>query len=382
MARTERSQQGSKEPHPRAASEAKEGPAAYLPFSADLGRHSRWIRIAVLIGGLAFALLFVFADLQELWKTMAGADLRLLALPLLSVACSYLTMARSYQGIAAAAGHPLPFWEMLKITFVANTSNYLISTGGLSGFAVRLYFFTRRAVPSNVALIISLVQTFMTNVTLLGFVIVGFVYLFFTHDMHGAALVVTGILLVLFVSLAVIASLLLMHARLRRRTLFLLAQAVHWLLHRFWPHRAPARTHIWRYQFSLNRGIAFLLSRKREMVAPLAYIALDWLFTLLILHTSFVALRYPVPLSQVVVAFAVGMVASFASLIPGGLGVMEGSMAAIFAGFGVPYETAVLASLLFRIAYYVLPLLVSLFFLHGMFVAGRQAGRELQQGDS
>lgn len=382
MARSERSQDGSTEPQPLAASEVEESPAAYVPFSADLRRHSRWIRVAVLIGALAFGLVFVFADLHELWKTLAGADPRLLSLPLLAVACSYLTMARSYQGIASAAGYPIPFWEMLKITFVANTSNYLISTGGLSGFAVRMYFFARRSVPSNVALIISLMQTFMTNVTLLLFVIVGFVYLFFTHDMHGAALVVTGILLVLFVVAAVLASFLLLHPRLRRRTLFILAQTVHFLLHRLWPHRAPARTHIWRYQFNLNRGIAFLLSRKREMVAPLVYIGLDWLFTLLILHTSFIALRYPVPLSQVIVAFAVGIVASFASLIPGGLGVMEGSMAAIFAGFGVPYETAVVATLLFRITYYVLPLLLSLFFLHGMFVAGRQLGRELHERNS
>ena len=42
---------------------------------------------------------------------------------------------------------------------------------------------------------------------------------------------------------------------------------------------------------------------------------------------------------------------SFASLIPGGLGVMEGSMAAVFASMGVPFETAVVAVLLFRIVY-------------------------------
>src|SRR5262249_22982255 len=121
------------------------------------------------------------------------------------------------------------------------------------------------------------------------------------------------------------------------------------------------------------------MSRKRDMVVPLLYIALDWVLTLLILYTSFLTLRCPVRLSQVMVGFAVGMVAAFASLIPGGLGVMEGSMAAIFAGFGVPYESAVLAPLLFRIAYYVLPLLVSLFFLHGMFVVGRQLGREIHK---
>ncbi len=359
-----------------AAREADQ-PAAYVPVPPGPGRHSRWIRLAVFLGLLAFAAMFAFADLHELWLTLAQADLRLLSLPILCVLLSYLTMARSYQGIAAAAGHPTPFWEMLKITFVANTSNYLISTGGLSGFAVRMYFFTRLGIPSDVALIISLAQTFMTNATLLVFVTAGFILLLGGHTLHGAALVVTTTLLVLFFAAGLMASALLLHPRLRRRALFGGAQAAHWLLHRFTPHRAPPRTHIWRYQFNLNRGITFLLARKRQMVAPLVYITIDWVFTLLVLYTAFLTVRYPIPPAFVIVGFAVGMVASFASLIPSGLGIMEGSMAAIFASIGVPFEPAVVATLIFRVAYYLLPVLISLFFMHGMLVLGTSVRREM-----
>jgi uncharacterized membrane protein YbhN (UPF0104 family) len=58
---------------------------------------------------------------------------------------------------------------------------------------------------------------------------------------------------------------------------------------------------------------------------------------------------------------------------------MDGSMAAVFTGFGVPYETSVAAVLLFRAAYYVLPLLISLFFLRGMFALGRSLTRGEEQ---
>ena len=51
-------------------------------------------------------------------------------------------------------------------------------------------------------------------------------------------------------------------------------------------------------------------------------------------------------------------------------------MAAVFASMQVPFETAVVAVLLFRVAYYLLPLLISLFFLHGMFVQGTSVGAE------
>ena len=351
-------------------------PAPYVPVVLTPVKHSPWIRWAVGLGLLAFATIFLFADLHELWRILTHANFLLLPLPILCVGLSYLTMARSYQGIASAAGWKIPMREMLKITFVANTTNYLVATAGLSGFAVRMYYFTRLSIPSGSAVIISLAQTFLTNVTLLLFVLGAFLYVFSTHTLHGPALAVTTVLLVLVVLAALTTSILLFHARLRRRVLFWTAQGAYWLLHRLLPKHAPRRTHIWRYQFNLNRGVAFLLSRKDQMLGPLFYILLDWIFTILILYTAFLTVRYPVRLGYVIVGFAVGFILSFASLIPAGLGVMEGSMAAIFTSMDVPFETAVVAIILFRLSYYLLPLLISLFFLHGMFVQATHLGSE------
>lgn len=353
-----------------------EGSAAYVPV-AETARSPRWVRMALLFGVAALVAIFLFADPDELWAVLTRADPWLLALPLLCMIASYVTMALSYQGIATAAGHRVPLSDMLKITFVANSVNYLVSTGGLSGFAVRMYFFRRLGMPSQTAVLVSLAQTFLTNCMLLAFLLIGFAYVFSRHTLEGSALVVTTALLVVFLVAAVLASLLIFHARLRRRTLFWTGQAAYYIMHRLLPHRAPARTHIWRYQFNLNRGIQFLLARRGAMVGPVFYIALDWMFTILILHTAFIAVRYAVAFTEVIVGFAVGIVLSFASLIPGGLGVMEGSMAAVFASMDVPFETAVVAVLIFRVAYYLLPLLLSLSFLHGMFVQGTAVQAEI-----
>lgn len=350
--------------------DAPDSPSSYQPVSAE---RSRWLGSAMLVGVLAFAAIFLFTDFDELWRTLISADARLLPLPVLCVGLSYIAMAASYQGISSAAGASIRFSDMLKITFVANTLNYLLATGGLSGFAARMYYFTRLSVPANTAVVISLAQTFMTNVTLLGFVLAGFLYVISTQPMQRPTMAIATFFLTFLVAAAILVAFLLLHPRVRRRTLFWLAQGTYAILHRFQTRWTPKRTHVWRYQFNLNRGISFLLSRKRHMVAPLIYIILDWLLTILILHTAFLAMRYDIPFSQTVVGFSVGITLSFLSLVPGGLGVMEGSMAAIFAGMGVPFETAVVAVLLFRLIYYILPLLVSLFFLHGMFTQARAA---------
>jgi uncharacterized membrane protein YbhN (UPF0104 family) len=46
--------------------------------------------------------------------------------------------------------------------------------------------------------------------------------------------------------------------------------------------------------------------------------------------------------------------------VPGGLGIMDGSMVAVFVTLGVQFEQAVVAILIFRAAYYGLPILGSL----------------------
>src|SRR5512139_4045206 len=177
-------------PQPRQAQSVPEVP---LP-DISAGSRSHLI-VALVLGVSVLVLVFVFSDTRKLLQTASALDARLILIPFACALASYVVMARSYQGIASAAGSEVPFWDMLKITFVANTANYVVSTGGLSGFALRLFFFLRLSIPSGTAVIISLVQTFITNVILLLFVIAGFSYLLTAHDLRGYALGTTATLL-------------------------------------------------------------------------------------------------------------------------------------------------------------------------------------------
>lgn len=325
---------------------------------------------AMVAGLLALCMLFLFSDVRALWETAAAIDPMWLAVPFLATIVSYATMARSYEQIARAAGVRVGFAEMLRITLVANTVNYIVTSGGLSGLAVRVYFFVRMKVHPGRALIISLTQTFLTNVVLLFCTVVGFVHLLRTTDLGGFAFGSMALLLGMSLLVALLATLLLVHRQLRRRTLFLLAEATNWFLRRFFPGRKPARVRLWRFQRNLNQGIEFLLARKREMVAPTLWIVADWTATLAILYVAFIAVGHPVPVPVVMAGFSIGVTVSLVSLVPGGLGIMEGSMAAVFAALAVPLEKSLVAVLIFRVAYYVFPTVVAVFFFRRMMVAG------------
>jgi uncharacterized protein (TIRG00374 family) len=167
-------------------------------------------------------------------------------------------------------------------------------------------------------------------------------------------------LLVGFTIVVLASSVILVRAALRRRILGWITELVHHGLERLTPQRRPHRFRLLRFQRNVSAGVEFLLQRPADMVAPTAYIVLDWVFTLLTLHTAFVAIGYPIPPSYVIAGFAIGMFFSVVSLVPAGLGILEGSMAAVFASLGVPLEQSVIAILIFRVAYYVLPTLTSL----------------------
>jgi uncharacterized protein (TIRG00374 family) len=312
------------------------------------------------LGAIVLILLVARADLDKLIHTARGIAPHLLILPVLATLGSYLTMAWSYQGIARAAGYPLPFPEMCRITLVANTANYLLSTGGLSGFALRMYLFARRGIPAGSAVLISLVQTLLTNLILLGFVAWGFILLLFSHNLVGRDLVAAAVLLVAFSIVVVAACVALLRRKWRRGLLYNITRLVDRVLERVVPHRKPRRSKLIRFQHNLNVGLDFLLQRPHDMLAPTFYIVLDWIFTLLVLYSAFVAIGSPIAMSWVIAGFAIGMFFSIASLVPGGLGIMDGSMVAVFVTLGVQFEQAVVAILIFRAVYYGLPILASL----------------------
>ncbi|HJQ85808.1 MAG TPA: flippase-like domain-containing protein [Candidatus Binatia bacterium] len=311
-------------------------------------------------------LLVWLSDTPTLVRTAAAIDPIAFVLPVVLTVLSYAAMSRSYQQIADAAGCHIRFLAWLRITFVSNTVNYLVTTAGLSGFAVRMFLLSQRGVRSGRAVLISLVQTFLTNFTLLLFILIGFASLVLRHSLPVPALVVASLAVVVFAGVLTWAVVLMYNRRLRRRTLFFIADAAHRILRRVVPRWTPGRVRLWRFQHNLNDGLEFLLARKDRMLFPAAWIMLDWVLTIAILWAAFRAVNYPIPPGLVMVGFAVGICLSLISFVPGGLGVMEGSMTAVFTSLGVPFENAFLAVLIFRVAYYVLPLLTSFVLFHGV----------------
>ena len=95
----------------------------------------------------------------------------------------------------------------------------------------------------------------------------------------------------------------------------------------------------------------------RAFASSFGFAAGNLLFDLLSLDLAFLAFGYQPGFGPLAVAYATANIASAIPLTPGGLGVMEATLAAVAVGFGAPRATAVLAVLGYRVVSYWLPLL-------------------------
>jgi uncharacterized protein (TIRG00374 family) len=117
---------------------------------------------------------------------------------------------------------------------------------------------------------------------------------------------------------------------------------------------------IQQFDRGLTRGVGALRQQPKMMVLVFLLIALDWVTSAVVLWYCFDALGDPVNPGVLMSGFVIGIMAGVASMIPGGLGIQEGSMAGVFNLLGVSFEQALLASILFRVMYFLLPYFTSL----------------------
>lgn len=342
------------------------------PESLRLPGSPRWLAFGAVLAALAVGFLVAASDAQALLRVVTEVRPALLSIPLLCTVGSYAAMAVSYQRIATAAGLDLPFREMLKITLASTSANYVFSTGGLSGLALRSYFFSQRhGLRSGSAVSISLAQTFLTNFVLLAFLFWGLLNLLLDGQLQRSSELLVALLFVVSALLCA-GAVALAASRAARSRLFAFLMRLPTAVSRVLRSDGEGlRARLEIFEAELNEGVEFLISRRAHMVSPLAYIWLDWILMLATLYAAFYCVERPVPMRVVVIGFSTGVFLSLVNLVPGGLGIMEGSMAAVFAAFGVPLEPALVATVIFRVSYYLMPLIITLLFFRPMVVANR-----------
>ena len=316
------------------------------------GQH-RAATAAVVLLGLAGALV-ILLDWQEVRSVLARADWQWMPLALAITTISYLCLSYSFASVNQTFSIQLDRRSLIEVGFVS--SAMIASIGGLAGHSLRLLIMTRRGLANGDVMAPSLFHSYLESLVFFALIPIGLGYLLLTHPLSsGVAMwlgVGTSILGLAFAATAVV----FFHAPSRSRALWLFGSVWRWVARRSIEHALRD------FEATLKSGLSTLRDRPLVLALPVALVVADRIARVAVVWVCFQALGSEAGLGVTVTGFAVGVAAGVMSMVPGGLGVQEGSMAGTYHLLGVPLEEAVLASVLFRAVYYMVPFAVSLAF--------------------
>ena len=328
--------------------------------------------VKILLATIICAGLFLsIVDIRKILDVTQNLEPLYLVLSLVTTILSYLFIGLALRKLLDLVGHPLSFGETFAISWVSTSFNYLVSTGGVGGLTVRIVLLRKRNISFSETFVVSFVQTLLINGVLIGFVVFGFAYLLTNKGLRVYQYVTSGAILglTLFLSLLAVGSV--FDRGFRDRFIDFFYRMINRVSYRLKTKPVVSKESLNEFKEEFHQGISLMLAQKKRMALPLIYVFMDWLFALVTLYFSFLTVGFRISPGVLVVGFAIGIFVSLVSFIPGAIGIMEGSMAAIYYGLGVPLEIGIIGVLLYRLVYFVFPFITSTLLYYPLFKEAR-----------
>jgi uncharacterized protein (TIRG00374 family) len=122
---------------------------------------------------------------------------------------------------------------------------------------------------------------------------------------------------------------------------------------------------------SFHGGLKNIHKNKYSLVKAAVFSYFGWIFDIMAIYTIFLSLdpvfnyvETHIHISVLIITYTIAMISGWLPLfLPGGLGIVDGTMAVLFIYGGVPVEMAVLATLLYRLASYWFNTILGAFYL-------------------
>ncbi|MEJ5301284.1 MAG: lysylphosphatidylglycerol synthase transmembrane domain-containing protein [Thermodesulforhabdaceae bacterium] len=326
-----------------------------------------WISLAV--GFAIIWYMFHKADFSLIYKNLRDLSIPWATISFICSVLSYCCIAGVLHCLVVASGHFLRLRDIFNISLISTVANYALHAAGLSGLAIKIYLMLRKNIPPPHTLSISIVHGFFTVAIAKFFIVVGIV-VFYSHytietarkgsvewtiAFLGAGLFITLVWVGLFIATKTVR-----HATWKGfMALYnLFSRKIAWL--------AKKKDQLETAFASFDESVSLIVADGRRLAQASAYAIIDWVLMFECMRTAFLAVHSHVNFDVLVMGFCVSLFISSVSIVPGGVGLMEGSMVSVFYYFGVEYEKSLIAVMLYRVFYYFIPFVTGaiLFLVH------------------
>ena len=321
-------------------------------------RRSKTI-ILILAAFVVVAAILIALKWKEVSQVLTQATWQYTVLAVASCLASDACLSFGYVLVNRAFSIKMSSLELLEIGFVSSTLNNVMALAGAPAHSMRVMLTKHREVDAGEIVAASLFHSFVSNVVILALFIVGLVSLLFGHVVLGSSPATMIFAVIMVVALFVLVTTIMVVRSLRKWVLRMVKTIWKWASHR------DISAFMNDLDEALSKGLGGF-KRHRLLLVGLALVEVaDWALSAGGLWFCFAALGKGPSLNVLVAGFSIGISAGNLSMVPGGLGVQEASMAGVFALLGVSFAHAALAAILFRVANNFIPFFVSLpFYAH------------------
>lgn len=311
----------------------------------------RYLPTLILIGLAVNLILPQLASVEASLHVIKTMVLWSVLLAALAQGISYLGAGYLINSVVAIVNQTIPALKGVVITLAASSIGML--AGGPFGNAAATYRWVRKyGISAEGAGLASTLPTIFNNTILTVLAVAGMLHLLLVHRLSSVQLFAFVLILTLLgLGFAAI------HWGIKNRagfTLIIVRIAAYFarLLHKTY---TPAPT-----ETSVSRIFAAL-----EMLGnggwqrPLLGAVINTSFDMLTLYFFFIAAGYPVGPEILIVGYGLPLLlGKMAFLLPGGIGVVESTMAALYTGLGVPGSIAVVVVLSYRVFSFWIPTMI------------------------
>jgi hypothetical protein len=254
----------------------------------------------------------------------------------------------------------LSLWDLVKISFLNNFALHVFPVGGIGAGIVNYYFLKLKGLNSGETIITLVMKNVFTYIALGILLVISIIFLPTHVGLSRTQLYIVSFLIALAIWLFAYIVYLYYNKEHFYQRGYQLVRVVNWFSRLFTKKVISTPEKTQEMIDEIYQGFR-LFDQKREAI-PYAIFGglLNWLGDIICLGFVFLAFGYHIHAGVLIFAYVIANILATVSWIPGGLGVVEGSLGLIIIGFGAPADITWMSVLVFRLISFWLPIPVGM----------------------
>ena len=331
----------------------------------------RWVFVLVLMGLAVYLIIPQLGDVRESAKVLRTMRPWAVGLAILSEILSYVALGYMMKRIVGLTGQVLTLHRAFGVTLASGSVGLV--AGGLVGIGGSSFRWLRDAgIRPEGAMLAGWLPALLNAGTIGVFALVGMVQLVLVQDLSTALWIAFGLSLAALVTVAVVLFWSSGHRDAAKRILCRWQEK--------WARLRKKEPDPERLMSTVDRLFdAFHVLKTRGWKAPAAAAAMGVLLDMGAMFWLFVAAGHQLTPGKVLSGYALPLLIGKVAVIPGGIGVVEGTMILLYHGFGVETATAVLVVLAYRVIAFWMPNLLGFCIIPFLQIPTRRTGSEIHR---